>query len=296
MKKFLYLCLLILVFSGLSTAYITEENVTVDLEDNSIDVNVIAEGMSSDSFSYITDYPVEQIETATVDGETLECDIQDLPPGSSISCPVGDRDDFEIEMVFYSSELVGQRENVSIFRYNHNIYRSTDFYLLEVKLPSGSSLADENLVNESIIEPSHGELKSDGSRHIVSWSQEPDGLPYYNFQTFFVEDNTNQSILVYVLAGILGGIGVVGTGLLGWRHYQKIEANNVFDELSDDEKGIIDKLRDSDGKMLQKDVVDQSDYSKAKISGIVSTLVDKNIIEKEKEGRSNKLVLKTKYR
>ncbi len=284
-------------FSGLSTAFITEENVTVDLQDNSVDLNVKVDGMSSDTFSYITDYPVEEIKSAKVNEETVDCDMQDLPPGTSISCPVGDKESFEIEMSLTGSELVGQRDDVNIFRYNHNIYRSTDFYQLEVKLPERSSLADENIVNETLIYPEHGELRSDGSRHIISWSQEPDGLPYYSFQTFFVDDDeTGFSGLFYILSGLLGSLVVIGLVFLGWKYYERLNANSVFDELSEDEKGVVDMLRDNDGEMLQKDVVDQSDYSKAKISGIVSTLVDNEIIDKEKEGRSNKLVLENKYK
>ena len=55
-------------------------------------------------------------------------------------------------------------------------------------------------------------------------------------------------------------------------------------------------LKNSEGEMLQKDIVEQTDYSKAKISGVVKTLVEQEIVTKEKEGRSNKVSLKKEYR
>lgn len=296
MKKILVLCVLIGLFSSLSAAYIVEENVTVDLDDSAVEITVNADDMNSDSFSYITGYPVEEFHRGTIGDEELECSVEDLPPGSSISCDIGERDDFEIQLEFRGSELIGQRNNVSIFRYNHNIYRSTDYYQLEVYLPTGSSLASENDVNETVIYPEHGEITSDGQRHIVSWQQEPDGLPNYSFQTFFVENNNGPSSIVYILIGLLGSLAIVAAGLISWRIYQERDVKSVFEELTEDEKDIVDTLRDNDNSMLQKDIVNESEYSKAKISGVVSKLVDKEIIDKEKEGRSNKLVLKKKYR
>jgi uncharacterized membrane protein len=68
------------------------------------------------------------------------------------------------------------------------------------------------------------------------------------------------------------------------------------DDLDADEEMVIDMLEDSGGDMLQKDIVAETDYSKAKISGLVSELEEKDIVNKEKDGRSNRVTLKKDVR
>jgi len=54
-------------------------------------------------------------------------------------------------------------------------------------------------------------------------------------------------------------------------------------------------LKDENGSMLQKDIVNESEYSKAKISGVVSSLDEKGLITKKKEGRSNRIKIKDNF-
>jgi uncharacterized membrane protein len=59
---------------------------------------------------------------------------------------------------------------------------------------------------------------------------------------------------------------------------------------------VLDTVRENDNSMLQKDIVDESEYSKAKISSVISELEEKGIVKKSKEGRSNKISISRKYR
>lgn len=295
MKKILILTLLLTLLSSISAAEIIEENITVDLETYEVDVDIKAETTRSDSFSYITSYPIEEFQYATVNGEETECSVEDLPPGSSISCNVEDRENFNINLNYKASGLVGERNTVNIFGYNHNIYRSTDYFKLTVLLPQGASLAGEDQVNESIIQPADGEITSDGSRIIVSWETEPEGLPNLSFKTFYTNNNQEFNIFLYLIIGLVAGLIIIGSSIIGWKAYKRKDRSSVLEKLSEDELEIVEMINENEGEMLQKDVVEESGYSKAKISGVVSDLVEKEVLEKEKEGRSNKLVLKDKY-
>ena len=74
------------------------------------------------------------------------------------------------------------------------------------------------------------------------------------------------------------------------------DIDSVYEDLSEDEAEVLDMVRDNDNSMLQKDVVDESEYSKAKISSVISGLEEKGIVKKSKEGRSNKISISRKYR
>jgi uncharacterized membrane protein len=80
-----------------------------------------------------------------------------------------------------------------------------------------------------------------------------------------------------------------------YRRKNVVNSTSILEELGEDERLVVEMLRDAEGEMLQKDIVADSEYSKAKISGVVSTLVDEEIVTKEKEGRSNKVSLREKF-
>ncbi|MDY6774162.1 MAG: MarR family transcriptional regulator, partial [Candidatus Nanohaloarchaea archaeon] len=62
---------------------------------------------------------------------------------------------------------------------------------------------------------------------------------------------------------------------------------SVFPVLKEDEKEVMRYLIDSEGEAEQREIVDNLDYSKAKISRLVSDLEERNLVEKEKRGRVN---------
>ena len=102
----------------------------------------------------------------------------------------------------------------------------------------------------------------------------------------------NYRLKVLLPSGILVLLGV---SYLVWIRKTRDDISETYEDLSQDEIEVIEILLENDGQLLQKDVVNESSYSKAKISGLVSSLVDKEIITKQKEGRSNELKISKKY-
>ncbi|WP_245180654.1 helix-turn-helix transcriptional regulator [Haloarcula amylovorans] len=51
-------------------------------------------------------------------------------------------------------------------------------------------------------------------------------------------------------------------------------------------------LAENDGYMKQSEIVDQTEWSKAKVSRLLSRMADRDIIRKDKDGRENIIVLK----
>lgn len=293
MRKTLAALLLIILASGASATTIESETLNLDLESSEASAEIEVEELTSSSFTYITSADVQSV-SATSQGRNLSCQAETLALGDEIVCETDLRDNFTVNIEYSFSGLVENQGTNKIFRYSHPIYRPTNNFNLIVELPEGSVKAENR---EDAISPSDGRERTDGRTIFVEWNKNPQIGDTLNFQVKYetLEPSTDY---MEILGFILVLIALSGMGYGAYIYSRKRNRENVrdsFSELSDDEEDIMQLLIENEGEMLQKDIVDASNYSKAKISGLVSQLEDKELVVKEKEGRSNKLRISDKY-
>lgn len=293
MRKAFCLILVLFLVSSAAATSIESENVTVDLENKQVEVDTYVKELTSSAFTYITSYPVENVE-AKVNGKPLECETSYLQVGTEITCDTNLRTDFNVHMEFKEEGLTSVRNNAEIFSYTQSIYRPTDKYNLRVLLPSGAGLIDQNNASTPVVSPSNYEVGSNGQQIFVEWNTTPQIGETLRFSLMYEAFSSTNNYLK-IAGSIVGILGIGSIGYLIWRRKTRDNINEIYEDLSDDEIDIIELLVENEGKMLQKDVVNSSQYSKAKISGLVSSLVDKEVITKQKEGRSNKLTISKNY-
>ncbi len=296
MKK-IFLFLSALAFIGaVSATSVSDHNVTVDLEGSLVNVSMEVEEMSSSAYYYTSSFPVEEGLRGTVAGEEVQCESEPLPPGSYITCDV-ERSNFTMDLSYRTSGLVTERSGVSIFRYSQGIQRPTDFYRLKVLLPRGSGLAEDSNVSLPVVSPENGVSGTNGQRIYVKWSSRPD-LGQVNYQAIFrpsddVSAGGGGSLLFWLIPAVLVALVSAAVYLI---YVSREEIDKAYDDLSEDEAEVLDMIRDNGNSMLQKDIVDESDYSKAKISSVISGLEEKDIVKKSKEGRSNMISISRRYK
>jgi uncharacterized membrane protein len=73
---------------------------------------------------------------------------------------------------------------------------------------------------------------------------------------------------------------------------KKIDYSIDKKELTDEERFIVDKLLESEGSMLQSEIVEKTNYSKVKVTRILDKLEAKGLIERKRRGVTNLVVLK----
>lgn len=291
MKRALLLLFSMVFIAGIASGTsIAEENITVDLQDETVNVQMDFEELTTTSVTYVTNHPVNNY-NVEIEGEEVECDFEELAIGGEISCPTEYKKNFTVNLDYQTSGLVNSQNNVNFFRYSQSIYRPINRYNIKVILPEGTGLIDEENISTPVIEPVNGVVGSEGRRIHIEWDIRPSLGETVSFQTTYEQLSPDYRTVVAVIASIL-----VLAGLLRFylRRRSESESSQIIDSLPEDERDILDLLKASDD-MLQKDIVDQSEYSKAKISGVVSSLEEKGIIRKEKEGRSNRIYLEDKF-
>lgn len=294
MKRFSVFLLLLFLISGASATTIESESLVINLENSRAEAEIEVADLTSSSFTYITSADVETIE-ATIDSEELNCSVETLALGDEVVCETDRRENFTVNLNYQFSGLGSNGGEMKTFRYSHPIYRPTQNFNLRVELPEGAGIAQEGA---NPISPSDGRVGSDGRTIFVEWEKNPQIGDTLNFEISYEPLNSVRDYRSIIAIAVLTAILLLGT-LAGYRYWMKVNRESVesiYPDLNEDQRDIVELLRENDGEMLQKDVVDSSEYSKAKISGLVSELVDKGVIEKEKEGRSNKLYISSSYR
>lgn len=294
MRKVLAATFVLLLVGTAAATTVEDEDVEIDLSSSEVHVEMVISDLTSNRFTYLTTQPVRNVEVR-MDGNTAECSVEERTIGSEITCERPEKDNFRVEMDFQTSELVESRQNVQIFRYRQSFYRPTKNYSLKVMLPKSSGILDGKNTSIPVVSPSDAEIGSDGRRIFVKWETSPTLGESTEFQVAFEEFSSPfQPLQILGIAAL--AIVLAFLAYLGYIRWNQESIENVYEELSEDQIEVLELLLENEGEMLQKDVVKSLDYSKSKISGIVSGLVEKEIVVKEKEGRSNKLSISRHYR
>lgn len=297
MRKIFLAVAVFLLISTASATTISDEDVVIDLQNDKITADIHVELLTSSAFSYTTTGNVETV-NATIDGEKVECQTSNLALGSEIECPTEKKRNFTVKLEYQSQGLISKQDGVNVFRYRHPVYRPTESYSLEVMLPAGTALLDRENASQQVISPQNYETSSNGRRISVNWDLNPELGETLSFFTLYQDFSTEEqsSINYTVIAQILGVLFILTLGTAVFLRHKRSDLSETYEDMSDDQKEVLKLIEDNEGEYLQKDLVKELDYSKAKISGVVSDLVDEGVLKKTKEGRSNKLSISRKFR
>lgn len=295
MEKFLTLALLLLfITSGVSAATITDEDIEMDLDTKEVKISLNVVEHQSSNFTYLTTHSINNLDTRVKNG-TVECSVDSSSIESQISCDLEGRTNFDIYFNYTTANMVRDQSSSRIFQFNKDFIRPTDNFSLSVILPQGNVLLEQDNITRPVFSPQDGQEITDGRRIGVRWSKQPQLGESTNFRILYRPiQNPSPDPLRYLPPVLLGILSITAI-VLGYRRYNRTNLDEVYENLEEDEKKVVELLKDNEGSLLQKDLVDKMDYSKAKVSGIVSELVEKEILTKEKEGRSNRLSISKEF-
>lgn len=296
-KKIATLSILALFIISLGTATtISQEDVVVDLEDNRVSAEISVESLTTETFNYQTSHPVEQLQV-NINGNNVDCDISELAIGANINCDTPVSENFTVSLNYKTNGLTNSQGSISVFRYSQSIYRPIKEYNFRVILPEGTGIVDQSDATTSVISPESGTAGNmNGRRFYVEWTSQPELGEPVNYRVLYEPLQEEEGNRLILPGSIIALTIVLILSYLVYRRKNIVEKSNKLEELSQDGKLVVEMLQDRGGEMIQKDIVEESDYSKAKISGVVSELVEEEVVSKEKEGRSNKVSLNEEFR
>ncbi len=294
MKRLLLLFLVFVAFlPGASATEIVSENVTIAVgEPDRVTVDRHYGEITTDRISYFVSgrYEPEGLSASDALGE-LECTVDELAVGQEILCTPRSRTDYTVTITYTGdfTELSGDRRTLD---YTHSVFVPTGSVTTRIVLPEGFGL----LQGDGAVQPSGAEVGSEGRRIFLEWERNDTGLGeviayQVRYEELAVFERIALERLTVLLA--LAVIALSGAVFYIWRRRGGGEKTiaSIFPLLKEDEQDVLQYIIDHEGEVEQRDIVMDLDYSKAKVSRLVSDLEERNLVEKEKQGRINVVAL-----
>src|SRR3989344_3670177 len=129
---------------------------------------------------------------------------------------------------------------------------------IKVILPEGAALdkSFKNNLEEASVYPKPGKIETNGKNLIITWNYDAE---------------KNENFPLFVIYNI---------------------KNNIEEHLKEEEKLIVNILKQKKGECTQATLVTLTSMSKASLSRLLNELEKRNIIEKEQKGNRNLIILK----
>lgn len=228
---------------------------------------------------------VEKLNATSIAGP-VNCDLE-VSGISSIDCALSlTQEKRTVDISFETNDFVRIFDNKFYFDADLGLNRDVSQLFAFVKLPEGMVLAGKLSFPENVT------TSSDGRRIIIAWnlnnvqSNQP-----LRLQVLYEQIQRPPLFQLRLRHFVVFGIAAAAVSSLIYIRYFRRPEKLVLSVLDEYERKIMDILVASEGIVNQKKVVQETNLSKAKVSRVVKSLVERGLIEVERIGRRNKLKL-----
>ena len=271
-----------------------ETNIEIDSKVSNFTMMFFFQEAPNETFEYPLPFSIENFK-ATANFKNYTCVSVPKPWGSLIRCDFSNVSEGGrvLNLKFTSKENVKEIEKNLFFSADVKTPQDVKKMVVKVILSEGYVLINEPKVPTVLVpfSPRDGKEGSDGRKIFVEWEREgvKKGEGISVAVTYESIKPISQFHENYVLLAI-GVFLVVAVILIGSRT-KKIEvvAPNI---LKEDERKVIEIIKERGGMCKQRVIVRETDFSKAKVSRIIKELEERGIVTTEKAGRSKKVYLK----
>lgn len=288
MKRVALVVAVLLLVPAVSATTIAQENITVDVgTPDAVTVERRYASISTEKISFLVlgEHQPDGLSARDVQGQ-LDCTVDRLSIGKEILCTPRQTENYTVEITYmaqYSEPVNGVRR----FSYPNQVFVPTQQVKTTVTLPEGYGIVE----GEAAYTPPGADVGSEGRRIFLRWRHDDASVgDTITYTVRYEQLGVFESLALQHLTLLLGAAVIVLAGIVVyiWRSQQGEKTiAAVFPLLKEDEKEVMRFIIDNEGEVEQRAIVDGLDYSKAKISRLVSDLEDRSLVNKEKKGRVN---------
>lgn len=268
-----------------------------ELSSYSIDVELARHGVSTAKLVFAFAEPVGQFDVlfpfrisnfnATSSAGPVTCSNQ-LDGVSIISCQANLTEEKKIlEMTFQSPDMIRNIQDNSVFTGDFTVKVPAKNVFAAVRLPEGMILSQDIPGGSTV--PHTNSTSTDGRKITVVWRLTDTGKAPLSFQVFYEPAIEQAPAFVVPPLRVLLFLGIIfggGIALIVLRRRKKTQ-EVILSVLDEYERGIVSSIEKAGGTVNQKKIVQDTNLSKAKVSRVVSKLVERGLVEVERRGRTN---------
>jgi len=222
------------------------------------------------------------------------CNVQQGTLETNILCNLKASNRTVIVISYSSDQKISKKDNYFLFQDSFKINSDTDTVSFLIKLPEGTGLK-EPIENSS--SPSGALIGSDGRRTIINWI-ENDLKKGVTFDVSIAYEKIGEVVISEFPIQIISVIAlviIVGFALFYQFYWRNRNVNLIIPILKKDEKKIFDVIMKHGSGVNQKIIVNDSGYSKAKVSKVLKSLEERGILRLERIGRKNKVHIEKNF-
>jgi len=292
MKKIFILLFLILLSVPCFSKELYQYGVTAEIfENNTVSYKLTLIFVNNTDQTFI--FPLSSSINVKVES-VADCSLQQGTLETNILCNLKASNRTVLVISYSSNQKISKKGNYFLFQDSFKINSDTDTVSFLIKLPEGTGLK-EPIENSS--SPSGALIGSDGRRTIINWIENDlkkgesfdISIAYEKIGEVVVSEFPIQIILVIVL------VIIVGFALFYQFYWRNRNVNLIIPILKKDEKKIFDIIMKNGSGVNQKIIVNDSGYSKAKVSKVLKSLEERGILRLERIGRRNKVHIEKNF-
>lgn len=271
-------------------------NALAQVEYYGIDANIDSSGRSfvkltitfaepENSFKFDIKGRIENFNATSIAGP-INCKV-DVSGISSVGCSMSlTQEKRTIDIAFETNDFVKNLDQKLYFDADFSLSKNLDKAFAFVRLPEGMVLSPRQP------SPENATTGSDGRRIIVTWTlTDVKSTQPLRFEILYERLQQLPLFQLRLRHFVVFGIAAAVVASFLYLHYFRKPEKLVLSVLDEYERQVMDILVASEGVANQKKVVQETNLSKAKVSRVVKSLVNRGLVEVERMGRANKLKL-----
>lgn len=292
MKKILILVLFILFSVPAFSQEIYQYGITAEIfENNTVSYKLTLIFVNSSNQTFII--PIGFPNNVNIQSDAY-CAVQSGTLETNVVCNIETSNKTNVIITYDSDQKVG-KNNYYLFTDSFKFNNDVNAIPILIKLPEGTGLREPI---ENSYSPANALIGSDGRKTLINW-QISDLKKGGRIDLSIAYERIGEEIIIsgfpFQVATMIIILIFVSIGVFYQFYWKNKNMKIILPILKKDEKKIFDTIIKNGSGVNQKIIVDNSGYSKAKVSKVLKSLEERGVLKLERIGRKNKVHIDKKF-
>jgi uncharacterized membrane protein len=297
------LLLLVLIPSVLAATEIINANTTIEINGKTANIHSSQYLSTTEPIGNLILILSKQVSSVkiSIDGTVRDCDLQE----EFARCGNLSSGDHKIDVSYTTNYPFAEVGENILYKQSIRLTYPGKKQTITLKLPVGTIIPREVGKDESFyISPNTAELYSDGERIILIWNEDKQEVDL----SVIMRDATPTPVAWIALAGFST---IIAAGSIAYilfyrkpkekivkktvkKQKEKTPVKELLPQFIEDERKVVELLQNAPNhEAWQKTILQETKFSKAKVSRIIRNLEARGVVSKTIYGNTNKVTLKS---